>query len=185
MLQDVYKKIEESMQKSINSLQRELASVRTGRASVGLLDSITVDYYGTATPLNQMATLSTPESNLIVIQPWDPSVVKEIEKAILKSGLGLTPTNDGKVIRLSIPPLTEERRKQLVKVVKKMGEESRVAVRQHRKDGNDNLKALEKEKKVSEDELRKAQDQIQKITDKYMKKTDELIEKKETEIMEI
>jgi ribosome recycling factor len=185
MIQDVYKKVEETMQKTLNVLQREFASIRTGRASVSLLDGITVDYYGTPTPLNQIATLSAPESNLIVIQPWDPTTIKEIEKAILRSDLGLTPTSDGKVIRLSVPPLTEERRKQLVKVVKKIAEESRVAIRQIRKDGNDDLKRLEKNKEISEDELHKAQEQIQKITDKYMKKIDELLEKKEEEIMEI
>ncbi len=185
MVQDVYKKVEETMQKTLNVLQREFASIRTGRASVSLLDGITVDYYGTPTPLNQIATLSAPESNLIVIQPWDPTTIKEIEKAILRSDLGLTPTSDGKVIRLSIPPLTEERRKQLVKVVKKIAEESRVAIRQIRKDGNDDLKRLEKNKEISEDELHKAQEQIQKITDKYTKKIDELLEKKEEEIMEI
>ncbi|HWP46754.1 MAG TPA: ribosome recycling factor [Candidatus Limnocylindrales bacterium] len=185
MIQDVYKKVEETMQKTLNVLQREFASIRTGRASVSLLDGITVDYYGTPTPLNQVATLSAPESNLIVIQPWDPTTIKEIEKAILRSDLGLTPTSDGKVIRLSVPPLTEERRKQLVKVVKKIAEESRVAIRQIRKDGNDDLKRLEKNKEISEDELHKAQEQIQKITDKYMKKIDELLEKKEEEIMEI
>jgi len=185
MIQDVYKEVEEKMQKSISALQREFASVRTGRASVALLDGISIDYYGSATPLNQVATLSAPESNLIVIQPWDPTVIKEIEKAILRSDLGLTPSTDGKVIRLSIPPLTEERRKQLVKVVKKMSEESRVAIRQIRKDGNERLKQMEKSKEISEDDLHKAQDQVQKITDKYMKKIDELLEKKEEEIMEI
>jgi ribosome recycling factor len=185
MIQDVYKKVEETMQKTLNVLQREFASIRTGRASVSLLDGITVDYYGTPTPLNQIATLSAPESNLIVIQPWDPTTIKEIEKAILKSDLGLTPTSDGKVIRLSVPPLTEERRKQLVKVVKKIAEESRVALRQIRKDGNDDLKRMEKNKEIAEDELHKAQEQVQKITDKYMKKIDELLEKKEKEIMEI
>jgi ribosome recycling factor len=152
---------------------------------VNLLDGIKVDYYGTQTPLNQMATLSVPESSLIVIQPWDVSVIKSVEKAILKSDLGITPSNDGKVIRLAIPPLTEERRKELAKIVKKKAEEKKVAVRQARRDANDMLKSLEKEKEITEDQLHKGQDQVQKITDDYVKKVDDLTAKKEQEILEI
>jgi ribosome recycling factor len=185
MLEDVYKDAEDQMQKAIESLTREFAGIRTGRASVNLLDGIKVDYYGTQTPLNQMATLSVPESSLIVIQPWDVSVIKSVEKAILKSDLGITPSNDGKVIRLAIPPLTEERRKELAKIVKKKAEEKKVAVRQARRDANDMLKTLEKEKEITEDQLHKGQDQVQKITDDYVKKVDELTTKKETEILEI
>jgi ribosome recycling factor len=185
MLQDVYKDTESQMQKVIDSLKRDFAGIRTGRASVGLLDGITVDYYGTQTPLNQMATLSVPESSLIVIQPWDVSVIKQVEKALLRSDLGITPSNDGKVIRLAVPPLTEERRKELAKLVKKRAEEKKVALRQVRRDANDMLKALEKDKDITEDDLHQGQDQVQKITDKYVKTIDELSVKKEAEILEI
>jgi ribosome recycling factor len=185
MLEDVYKDAEEQMQKTIDSLKHEYAGVRTGRASVGLLDGITVEYYGTQTPLNQVATLSVPESSLIVIQPWDVSVIKNIEKAILRSDLGITPSNDGKVIRLAVPPLTEERRKQLVKIVKKKAEEHKVTVRQIRREANDTLKSLEKEKEISEDDRRTGQDKIQKLTDTYTQKIDEITERKEAEVLEI
>jgi ribosome recycling factor len=148
------------------------------------MDGIRVDYYGTQTPLNQMASLAVPESRLITIQPWDVSVIKDIEKAILKSDLGLTPSNDGKLIRISIPPLTEERRKQLVKVVYKKGEEHRVAVRNQRRDANDLVKSLKKDGEISEDDAFKAQDQIQKITDEHIKLVDEVCKDKEKEILE-
>ncbi|MCP4396263.1 MAG: ribosome recycling factor [bacterium] len=185
MLQDVYKDTESQMQKVIDSLKRDFAGIRTGRASVGLLDGIMVDYYGTQTALNQMATLSVPENSLIVIQPWDMSVIKQVEKAILRSDLGITPSNDGKVIRLAVPPLTEERRKELAKLVKKRSEEKKVALRQVRRDANDMLKALEKDKDLTEDELHQGQDHVQKITNKYVKTADELSSAKETEILEI
>jgi ribosome recycling factor len=159
--------------------------VRTGRASLALLDDIRVDYYGTPTPLNQAATLSVPESRLIVIQPWDNSLLGEIEKAILKSELGMTPTNDGKVIRITIPRLTEERRKELVKLVKKMGESSKVGVRNIRRDVIEELRTMEKGKDISEDELHQLQNQVQKTTDTFVEKIDEVIEAKEKEIMEI
>ena len=165
-------------------LENELKRIRTGRASLSLMDGIRVDYYGTQTPLNQMASLAVPESRLITIQPWDVSVIKDIEKAILKSDLGLTPSNDGKLIRISIPPLTEERRKQLVKVVYKKGEEHRVAVRNQRRDANDLLKSLKKDGEISEDDAFKAQDQIQKITDEHIKLVDEVCKDKEKEILE-
>ncbi len=185
MLQDVYKDTESQMQKVIDSLKRDFAGIRTGRASVGLLDGIMVDYYGTQTALNQMATLSVPENSLIVIQPWDMSVIKQVEKAILRSDLGITPSNDGKVIRLAVPPLTEERRKELAKLVKKRSEDKKVALRQVRRDANDMLKALEKDKDLTEDELHQGQDHVQKITNKYVKTADELSSTKETEILEI
>lgn len=185
MLQDVYKDTENQMQKVLDSLKRDFAGIRTGRASVGLLDGITVDYYGTQTALNQMATLSVPESSLIVIQPWDVSVIKQVEKALLRSDLGITPSNDGKVIRLAVPALTEERRKELAKLVKKRTEDKKVALRQARRDANDMLKALEKDKDITEDELHQGQDHVQKITDKFVKTADELSAKKETEILEI
>ncbi|PIE33461.1 ribosome recycling factor [candidate division KSB3 bacterium] len=185
MLQGVYKDTESQMQKVIDSLQRDFVGIRTGRASVGLLDGISIDYYGTQTPLNQVATLSVPESTLIVIQPWDVSVIKLIEKAILRSDLGITPSNDGKVIRLGVPPLTEERRKELAKVVKKRAEEKKIALRQVRREANDMLKALEKDKDITEDDLHKGQDKVQKLTDSFVKKIDELTAKKEEEILEI
>ena len=158
--------------------------MRTGRASLLILDGIKVDYYGTLTPLNQMATLAVPESRLITIQPWDVSVIKDIEKALLKSDLGLTPSSDGKIIRISIPQLTEERRKELVKVVHKVCEEHKVSVRNFRRDANDLMKGLKKEGEISEDEAFKAQDQVQKITDEYIKLIDECYKEKEKEILE-
>jgi ribosome recycling factor len=185
MLEDVYKDTEDQMQKALDSLAHEYAGIRTGRASVGLLDGITVEYYGSQMPLNQVATLSVPESSLIVIQPWDTTVLKAIEKSILRSDLGITPSNDGKVIRLAVPPLTEERREQLVKVVKKRAEEKRVVIRQIRRDSNEMLKDLEKEKDLTEDEKRIGQDHVQKITDKFIKKIDEITAKKEKELLEV
>jgi ribosome recycling factor len=172
------------MGKSIDALKNELNRVRTGRASLTILDGIRVDYYGTLTPLNQMATLSVPESRLIAIQPWDVSVIKEIEKAILKSDLGLTPSNDGKVIRISIPPLTEERRKELVKVINKISEDHKVAIRNIRRDSNELLKGLKKDGDISEDDAFKAQDQVQKITDEHIKLIEDVNKEKEKEILE-
>ena len=184
MIDDIYQDTTESMSKSIESLNRELKRVRTGRASLSILDGIKVDYYGTLTPLNQMATLAVPESRLITIQPWDVSVIQDIEKAILKSDLGLTPTNDGKILRISIPPLTEERRKELVKMVHKMCEDRKVSVRNARRDSNELLKSLKKDGDISEDEAFKAQDEVQKITDEHIKLIDECYTKKEKEILE-
>lgn len=185
MLPELYQDTEDKMEKAMESLGRELATIRTGRASLSILDGISLDYYGTQSPLNQVATLSVPESRLIVIQPWDPSVIKEIEKAIMRSDLGLTPNNDGKVIRIPIPPLTEERRIQLVKVVKRHGEECKIAIRNIRRDAISDAKEFEKEKTISEDELHRAQDEIQKITDRFIEKVDEFIERKEKEILEV
>lgn len=185
MLNDVYKETELHMKKAIESLTREFAGIRTGRASVNILDGIKVEYYGTLTPLNQVATLSVPESSLIVIQPWDVSVIKTIEKALLKSDLGITPSNDGKVIRLAIPPLTEERRKELAKMIKKKAEEKKVIIRQVRRDSNDMLKALEKDSDITEDEMHAGQDRVQKITDQYVQQVDEITAQKEQEILEL
>ncbi len=184
MLDSIFDETRESMSKSIASLKKELNRLRTGRASLSILDGIKVDYYGTLTPLNQMATLAVPESRLITIQPWDVSVIKEIEKAILKSDLGLTPSNDGKIIRIAIPPLTEERRKELVRVVHKMCEDYKVSVRNIRRDANDLLKTMKKDGEISEDDAFKAQDQIQKITDEQIKLIDECDKEKEKEILE-
>ncbi|MCF8067894.1 MAG: ribosome recycling factor [Desulfobacterales bacterium] len=184
MIESVYQEARDKMGKAIIALGNEFKRVRTGRASSSLLDGIRVDYYGTQTPLNQMASVSIPESRLINIQPWDATAIKDIEKAILKSDLGLTPSSDGKLIRIAIPPLTEERRKDLVKVVHKMAEEHKVAVRNIRRDANDLLKEFKKTGEISEDDAFKAQDKVQKITDEHIKKIDECSEEKEKEILE-
>lgn len=184
MIQETYDETKERMGKSIAALENELKRIRTGRASVSLLDGIRVDYYGTLTPLNQMASLSVPESRLIMIQPWDVSAIKSIEKAILKSDLGLTPANDGKVIRISIPPLTEERRKQLARALQKTCEEYKVAIRNIRRDSNELIKGFKKDGDIAEDAAFKAQDEIQKITNEFTKKVDEIYKEKETEILE-
>lgn len=169
----------------MEALKKDFSSIRTGRASLALMDSIVVDYYGTLTPIQQLASLSIPESRQIAIQPWEHKIISEIEKAILKSELGLTPMNDGKVIRINIPVLTEERRKQLVKLVKKRAEESKIAVRNIRRDINEEIKKLEKEKRISEDDVKKSHDEIQKITDLFINKVDEILSHKEKEIMEV
>lgn len=184
MIEETYEETRERMGKSIEALKAELKRIRTGRASVSLLDGIRVDYYGTLTPLNQMASLSVPESRLILIQPWDVSAIKGIEKAILKSDLGLTPSNDGKLIRISIPPLTEERRKQLVRLLQKTCEEHKIAVRNIRRDANELLKGFKKDGDISEDDAFKAQDAIQKITDEHVKMIDGIYKDKEKEILE-
>jgi len=182
-MQTLVKDVETRMAAALEVLGREFATVRTGRASTGLLDAIRVDYYGTPTPLNQMASVSVPDARTLAIQPWEVSQLKAIEKAFMASDLGLTPVNDGKVIRLAIPPPTEERRKQLVKTVAKHAEESRVAIRNIRREANEKLKALARDKKISEDDERRGHDQIQKTTDKYVAKVDELLKKKEQEIL--
>lgn len=184
MIEDIYQETRENMGKSVDDLKREFKRVRTGRASLSILDGIRVNYYGTPTPLNQMATLAVPESRLITIQPWDVSGIKEIEKAILKSDLGLTPSSDGKIVRIAIPPLTEERRKELVKVINKVSEEHKVAVRNIRRDANEMLKDLKKEGDISEDEAFKAQDQVQKITDDHINLVEQVTKEKEKEILE-
>jgi ribosome recycling factor len=185
MIESIYKDTREGMDKSITSLKNELKRVRTGRASLNLLDGIRADYYGTPTPLNQMASLAVPESRLITIQPWDATAIKAIEKAILKSDLGLTPTSDGKLIRISIPPLTEERRKELVKMVHKKCEAHKVAVRNIRRDANEMIKELKKDGDISEDEAFRAQGQIQEITDECIKIiSEEIYVAKEKEILE-
>jgi ribosome recycling factor len=181
--QSVMKDVETKMTSALEALGRELATVRTGRASAGLLDGIRVDYYGTPTPVNQMASISVPDARTIVIQPWEASQLKAIEKAIMTSDLGLTPVNDGKIVRLAMPSPTEERRKQLAKTVHKIAEESRVVVRNLRREANDRLKAMAKDKKISEDEERRSHDQIQKTTDRFIAKVDELLKKKEQEIL--
>ncbi|MFC1885493.1 ribosome recycling factor [Thermodesulfobacteriota bacterium] len=184
MINETYEETRERMGKSIIALKNELNRIRTGRASLSLLDGIRVDYYGTSTPLNQMASLSIPESRLITIQPWDVSTIKDVEKAILVSDLGLTPSNDGKIIRISIPPLTEDRRKDINKTVHKTCEDYKVAIRNIRRDSNDLLKSLKKDGEISEDDAFKAQDTTQKITDEYIKLVDDVYKEKEKEIFE-
>ena len=184
-MQNLLKDIDTRMTAAVDSLGREFATVRTGRASTGLLDAIRVDYYGTPTPINQMASVTVPDARTLAIQPWEMAQLKAIEKEIMASDLGLTPVNDGKLIRLTMPTLTEERRKQLAKSVHKIAEDARVAVRNLRREANDKLKGLAKDKKVSEDEERRGHEQIQKTTDKYIAKVDELLKKKEQEILSI
>ncbi|HEU6436864.1 MAG TPA: ribosome recycling factor [Nitratidesulfovibrio sp.] len=176
---------EERMEKALGALDREFAKLRTGRASTSLVDNIKVDYYGTPTPISQLASVSVPDSRTLTIQPWDRSAFPLVEKAIMKSDLGLNPVNDGKIIRISIPPLTEERRKDLVKVARKYTEEAKVAVRNVRRDANDALKKLEKGKDISEDDVRKSTDDVQKLTDRFVAKSDEKCTAKEKEIMEL
>jgi ribosome recycling factor len=184
-MQELKKKAQERMTSAVESLKKDFGSIRTGRASLALLDGIKVDYYGTVTPLNQVATLGIPESRLITIQPWEQRLITDIEKAIMKSDLGLTPSNDGKTIKLNIPQLTEERRKQLVKVVKKRAEEARVAVRNIRRDILEETKRIEKEQHVSEDEVKRFQEEVQKLTDSFIGKVEEVLQHKEREIMEV
>jgi ribosome recycling factor len=182
---DFKKKATEKMEGQVEHLRHEFTGLRTGRASVALLDQVKVDYYGTPTALKQVATLATPESRLITVQPFEKTLMKDIEKAIMASGLGLTPTNDGKLIRLPIPPLTEERRKDLVKVAKRLTEEVRVHIRNIRRDALEDIKKAQKDSGLAEDDAKKAHDEIQKLTDAYMVKVDELLKKKEAEITEI
>jgi len=184
-MQDVVRDLETRMQAAIDLLGREFSGVRTGRANTALLDAVRVEAYGTHTPINQMASVSVPDPKTLLIQPWDTTQIAAIEKAILKSDLGLTPSSDGKVVRLTMPTLTEERRKQLAKTVGKLAEEARVSIRNIRRDANDRLKALAKDKKASQDEERRGHDQIQKTTDKFIARVDEVTKKKEQEILAI
>jgi ribosome recycling factor len=184
-MQDVISSNEERMKKSVASLKEGFATLRTGRASAALFDRIRVDAYGEKSPLNQVANISIPEARLIVIQPWDKGLITEIEKSIRSSELSLNPSNDGKVIRISIPPLTEERRKELVKLAKSQAEESRVAIRNIRRDGNEALKKLLKDSKITEDDETKGADDLQKLTDSYINQVNKVLEEKEKEIMEV
>jgi len=185
MNQAFFTDLQKEMEKVIPALRKDLGKLRTGRASTGLLEGVVVDYYGVPTPLNQLAVLSAPEPRLLVVQPYDPGAVGNIEKAILKTDLGLTPQNDGKLIRIPIPELTEERRRELVKHIKKMGEEFRVSVRNHRRIAIERLKELEKKKEITSDELKQGQDRVQKITDEFIGRIDNAIKAKEDEIMEV
>jgi ribosome recycling factor len=185
MVQEVFDSAEDRMDKAVAALKRDLASLRAGRATPALLDRITVDYYGVSTPINQLANISVPEPRLLLIQPWDKKSVADVERAIMKSDLGLTPMSDGSVIRLAIPQLTEDRRKELVKMSKKKAEEGRVAIRNIRRDANEELKRTEKKGEMTEDELHKTQDDIQKLTDKYIEEVEKVLTVKEAEIMEV
>lgn len=182
---DVIKKSEDKMKAVIEAENREFAGIRTGRANPSILDRVTVDYYDTPTPLAQVATISVPEPKMIIVTPWDKSLLQKIEKAISKSDVGLVPANDGTVIRLAIPHLTEERRKELVKLAKKIAEEMRVAVRNIRRDVNEELKTMEKSSEITEDDLKRAQDEVQKLTDKYISEVDKHLTAKENEIMQV
>jgi len=183
--EDVLKDAQERMEAAVAAARKSFAAVRSGRANASLLDRVIVEYYGTPTPLNQLATVSAPEPRLLVVQPWDKSQIPAVEKAILQSDLGLVPTSDGSVLRIAIPQLTEERRKELVRVVRKDAEEHRVAIRNVRRDANEMLKSLEKEKAISEDEARRAQERVQELTDRYIQEIDRLLQAKEQEIMEV
>lgn len=185
MTADVKSTASAAMAKALEAFKRELSKVRTGRASLSLLDDIRIDYYGTLTPLNQVGALAVPEPRLITIQPWEKNLVGEIEKAILKSDLGLNPSSDGQLIRLVFPPLTEERRKEMVKQVKRMGEDAKVAVRNARREANDTLKKLEKDKEISEDDLKRGEKEVQDVTDDYVARVDQVLAEKEKDLMEI
>ncbi|MGD8226502.1 MAG: ribosome recycling factor [Desulfobacteraceae bacterium] len=184
MKDEILSECQAKMKKTIEALNKEFKRIRTGRASTAVLDGIKVDCYETQMPLQQVASLSVPESRLITVKPWDQSIIGEIEKAILKSELGLTPMNDGKMIRIPIPPLTEERRKELVKLAKKMAEDGKISIRNHRRESNELLKELKNEKEISEDDLFRSQEEVQKITDEFINKIDEITAEKEKEIME-
>jgi ribosome recycling factor len=185
MIADVKSNASAGMAKALESFKRDLGKVRTGRASLSLLDDIKVDYYGTPTPLNQVGSMAVPEPRLITIQPWEKNLIGDIEKAILKADLGLNPSSDGQVIRLVFPPLTEERRKEMVKQVKRMGEDAKVGIRSVRREANDTLKKLEKDKDITEDEQKRGEKEIQDLTDDYVARVDKVIEEKEKDLMEI
>ncbi|ATH91448.1 ribosome recycling factor [Bacillus glycinifermentans] len=185
MSNQVMNETKERMEKAVTAYQRELATVRAGRANPSLLDKVTVEYYGAQTPLNQLSSITVPEARMLIITPYDKTALGDIEKAIQKADLGVTPTNDGSIIRITIPPLTEERRKELVKLVKKYSEDAKVAVRNIRRDANDDLKKLEKNGEMTEDELRSSTEDVQKLTDEYVSKIDEITKDKEKEIMEV
>jgi len=184
-VKEILKEVEVKMKKSIESARREFAEVRTGRAHPGLIEGMHVDYFGTATPFKQIASISTPDPRTVLIQPWDVTVIPEIEKAISNSSLGVSPTNDGKVVRISIPPLSEERRVELKKIVKEMAEKSRISLRTIRRDANDKLKKLQSDKTISEDDYFKSHDEVQKLTDKHIKEIDRLLEEKGKSLMEV
>lgn len=185
MIKEITSSIEDKMKKTLEAMKKDFASLRAGRATPSLLDKIVVEYYGAMSPINQLANVSVPEPRLLVIQPWDKNVISDIERAIMKSDLGLTPSSDGSLIRISIPQLTQERRNDLVKVIKKKAEDARVSIRNLRREANDELKLFEKEGDISEDDNRRGQEEVQKLTDKYVKEVDLILDNKEKEIMEV
>ncbi len=184
MKEEILDEMRQKMNRTLQALERELKKIRTGRASAALLEGLKVECYETVMPIEQVASISVPESRLIVVQPWDKSIIGNIEKAILKSDLGLTPMNDGQIIRISIPPLTEERRKELAKLAKREAEECKISIRNHRREANEMFKELKNEKEISEDDFYKAQNEVQKITDEFIEKIDQITAKKEKEILE-
>lgn len=183
-MEHVFKDVEDRMKKAVNILKNEISKLRTGRATPQILDGITVEYYGQKVPLKQVATINAPDPNLLVVQAWDKTVVSEIDREIKKSGLGLNPRVEGNVIKIPIPPMSEERRRELIKIIKKFAEDTRVAIRNIRRDGIDKLKKMEKDKEISEDDRKKGEDRIQKLTDKYIEEVAKLVKLKEKEIME-
>jgi ribosome recycling factor len=185
MIDEVLSEARTAMDKAVKSLKREMAKVRTGRASVSLLDDIKVDYYGVPTPLSQVATLSVPEARLITVQPWEKNLIPDIEKAIFKADLGLTPSSDGQLIRLPVPALTEERRREMVKIIKRMAEDAKISVRNARRDANETLKMLEKEKEITEDDLKRSEKDVQQLTDEFVATIDSIVQSKEKEVMEV
>jgi ribosome recycling factor len=185
MIDEVLSEARTAMDKAVKSLKREMAKVRTGRASVSLLDDIKVDYYGVPTPLSQVATLSVPEARLITVQPWEKNLIPDIEKAIFKADLGLTPSSDGQLIRLPVPALTEERRREMVKIIKRMSEDAKISVRNARRDANETLKMLEKEKEITEDDLKRSEKDVQQLTDEFVGTIDAVVQGKEKEVMEV
>ena len=185
MINEVKEDLKESMNKSIDSLKYQLTKVRTGRASASVLDGVSVDYYGAPTPVNQVGQVSTPEARLLQIQPFDKTLISEIERSIINANLGLTPTNDGNLIRIQFPALTEDRRKEQVKEIKKLGEDAKIAIRNARRDGNEVIKKAEKSKELSEDDSKKYQDEVQKITDKFVSDVDVIVESKEKEVLSV
>lgn len=185
MIDEVISDARASMDKAVKALKKDMAKVRTGRASVTLLDDVRVEYYGVPTPLSQVASLSTPEPRLITVQPWEKNLIPEIEKAIFKADIGLTPSSDGQLIRLPVPALTEERRREMAKIVKRMGEESKISIRNARRDANETLKMLEKEKEITEDDLKRSEKDVQQVTDEFVNLIDSVVQSKEQEIMEV
>ncbi len=185
MVDEVLGEARAAMDKAVKALKKEMTKVRTGRASTSLLDDVRVDYYGVPTPLSQVATLSAPEPRLMTVQPWEKNLIPEIEKAIFKADLGLTPSSDGQLIRLPVPALTEERRREMVKIIKRMGEEAKVSVRNARRDANDTLKMLEKENEITEDDLKRSEKDVQQLTDEFVAGIDSVVQNKENEVMEV
>lgn len=185
MIDEVLSDARSAMEKAIKALKKEMTKVRTGRASTALLDDVKVEYYGVLTPLSQVATLSVPEARLITVQPWEKNLISAIEKAIFKADIGLTPSSDGQLIRLPVPALTEERRLEMVKLIKRMAEDARISVRNARRDANENLKMLEKEKEITEDEQKRGEKDVQALTDEYIGSIDEVVQSKEREVMEV